>query len=78
MTRSVPFAAVVAGVLAVGTAQAAFINGDVQPPARSTPSAPAGNDFTTQLAGGGLGSLFVSSSLALDQAGTVNAQYVGK
>ena len=78
MTRSSTLAAVVAGLLTVGTAHAAFITSDTQPPTRSTLSVPAGNDFTSQLAGGGLSNFFVSSSLALEQAGTVNAQYFGK
>lgn len=78
MNRSFPLAAVVAGVLAAGTAQAAFITSDTQPPPRSTLSLPSGNNFTSQLNAGGLTNFFVSASLALETAGNITAQYYGK
>ncbi len=78
MKRTSTLAAIVAGVLATGAAHAAFITVDTQAPAQTTLTVPAGNNFTSQLAGGGLTSFFVSSSLALQNAGTVQAQYFGK
>jgi hypothetical protein len=78
MRRSFSIAAAVAGLLAAGAANAAFIITDAEAPAQQTMAVPAGNDFRTQLAGLGVTSFVTSASLATDAAGTIQASYWGK
>lgn len=78
MRKSLALAAAVAGALAVNTAHAAFLFRDDTPPTQSTRTLPANNDFTSQLAAGGLTGVVTSASLAVDETGIVNATYWGK
>jgi hypothetical protein len=65
----------VAGLLAFGSANAAFITSGGTMTTRTVPTT---NDFATQLAAAGLTTFMTSTSLALDAAGTVTASYLGK
>ncbi len=79
MYKSLTAVAVAAGLLGAGAANAAFILSDQN---TSTPQTtipvPANNDFRTQLAAQGATNLVISTSLALNAAGTVTASYWGK
>lgn len=75
MRKFLPTILAAAGLLAFGSANAAFITTGGTATSRTVP---AGNDFATQLAAAGLTTFVTSTSLALDTAGTITASYLGK
>jgi hypothetical protein len=78
MRKPLSIAVAIAGLLAAGAANAAFIIVDAEAPTQTSTQIPAGNDFRTQLTAAGATTFVTSASLGIDVAGNIAASYWGK